>query len=692
MIRTLTSISELSIIDQRTSENITIFQKIVFDDTNQKRGGFATVYPISSIDDSPTGDKYLLKIIWPNDKPDADYRPHESIQLLHNKIKRDQLKTGLPIYVSQPGLMGLPFAVFYGYDAILEQHCTGMLMYNLGQLGYKDVWEGRGGIIEVSDEVNMLNKLHLGHQLFRTVEWLHGHNFIHSDLDVSAVFIDEEAGRLALIDFDGGFHYDEQEKPGTVGKLSYTLDYLFGRLLNALSIKQDIRTIDRLQGEHFKVAAMFFEIIFATTQYFFLQSGEENKTKYAQNYSWPEVNFSDAIANIDNASAHGQLVGMLEQFSQGPGEEFVAAWKRVFSKGFIKGYERYSAGQWRKMVEDILPAVQFQPVVLNFSSNKYQVHKQNETITLTWIVKQADAVFINDQLQNDTEGTLEVTPGGDHTYTLRAVSYFGKAVEEFSIAAVPVEPSFRSLATSTDLRENLDPIRLRWQADNCDFVTVAGVSGNLPVVHTLEVSPTDRVAYRVTAHGFFGQKVTKEITVDVIIPRIDHFSYEVNLEHGIRNVDLLFKVANAERVEILPQLGVVDADSGVAHVPISYPTEFILTASGLFGSVSQIITAHPFPVPAVVELRMEQPILQLSTAISPAELNVPDFEYATLGIADIMPSFHPVELDTDRLRDSLKPPDFLTTNKLEATKTPRASSFSHLYDYISQKVKKTPRI
>jgi hypothetical protein len=74
MIRTLTSISELSIIDQRTSENITIFQKIVFDDTNQKKGGFATVYPISSIDDTPSGDKYLLKISWVNDKPDADYR------------------------------------------------------------------------------------------------------------------------------------------------------------------------------------------------------------------------------------------------------------------------------------------------------------------------------------------------------------------------------------------------------------------------------------------------------------------------------------------------------------------------------------------------------------------------------------------------------------------------------------------
>jgi hypothetical protein len=690
MIRTLTSISELSIIDQRTSENITIFQKIVFDDTNQKKGGFATVYPISSIDDTPSGDKYLLKISWVNDKPDADYRPHETIQLLHTKIKRDQLKTGLPIYASQPGLMGLPFAVFYGYDAIIEQHCTGMLMYNLGQLGYKDVWEGRGGIIEVSDEVNMLNKLHLGHQLFRTVEWLHGHNFIHSDLDVSAVFIDEEAGRLALIDFDGGFHYDEQEKPGTAGKLSYTLDYLFGRLLNALSIKQDIRTIDHLQGEHFKIAAMFFEIIFATTQYFFLQSGEENKAKYAQNYSWPEVNFSDAIANIDNASAHGQLVGMLEQFSQGGGGEIVAAWKRVFGNGFIKGYERYSAGQWRKMVENILPAAQFQPVVLNFSSNKPQVHKQDETITLTWIVKQADAVFINDQLQNDTEGTLEVIPGGDHTYTLRAVNYFGKAVEAVSIAAVRVEPTFRTLSTSADTRSNLDPIVLRWQVDNCDSVTVAGLSENFPAVHSLEVSPTDRVTYRVTAHGFFGQKVTKEITVDVISPQIDHFSFEVNLEHGIRNVDLLFKVTNAERVEILPQVGRVDTNLGVVHVPISYSTDFELIAIGHFGRVNQIITAHPFPVPAVVELRMEQPILQLSTAISPAELKMPDFEHVTLGIADIMPSFQPVELDIDRLRESLKPPDFLTANKLEVTKTPRAFSFSHLFDYISQKIKKTP--
>jgi hypothetical protein len=690
MIRTLTSISELSVIDQRASKNVTVFQKIVFDDSTEKKGGFGTVYSVNAIDDTPTGNKYLLKTIWVNDQPVTDDRAYETVQLLHTKVKRDQLKTSLPIYVSQPGLIGLPFAVFYGYDAITEKHCTGMLMYDLGYLGYKDAWAGGANVIELSASVSIMDKFHLGHQLFRTVEWLHEQNFIHSDLGVSAIFIDEKNSRLALIDFDGGFHYDEQDKPGTVGKLSYVLDHLWGRVLNTLNIQQDIRVIDRLQGEHFSIAAMFFEIIFGTTQYFFLESGESAKTEYAQNYVWPAVDFSNSIARADNEPAHTQMVTQLEQINHGELGKIVAAWKRVFGDGFIKGYERYSAGQWRKMVEVVLPAAQFQPTVLNFSPNKLKVHRQDETLTLTWVVKNADAVYIDDQLQNDTEGSFEVTPGGDRVYKLHALSYFGKTVEEVSIAAVLVEPAFRTLATSTDLRDNLDPIKLRWQADNCDFVTVAGVSGNLPAVHTLEVSPTDRVTYRVTAHGFFGQKVTEEIMVDVISPRIDHFSYEVNLEHGIRNVDLLFKVANVERVEILPQVGIVDADSGVAHVPISYPTEFKLTASGHFGSVSQVITAHPFPVPAVVELRMEQPILQLSTAISPAELKMPDFEHATLGIADIMPSFQPVELDIDRLRESLKPPDFLTANKLEVTKTPRAFSFSHLFDYISQKIKKTP--
>jgi hypothetical protein len=686
MIRALTSISELSVIDQRASENITIFQKIVFDDSTEKKGAFGSVYQVNAIDDMPTGDKYLLKTIWVKNKPVSNDRAYETIQLLHIKVKRDQLKTSMPIYVSQPGLMGLPFAVFYSYDAITEQHCTGMLMYNLDQLGYTDAGKDGAGVIRTPDGVNMINKLHLGHQLFRAVEWLHGQDFIHSDLDVLAGFIDEKAGRLALIDFDGGFHYDSQDKPGTMGKLSYALDYLWGRVLNTLSIKQDIRVIDRLQGEHFTVAAMFFEIIFTTTQYFFLQSGEDNKAEYAQNYAWPDMDFTDTIAESGKTSDHSRLLAKLEQFSQGGGGEIVAAWKRVFGEGFIKGYERYSAGQWRKMVEGVLPMAQFQPTLLNFSASKSQVRRRDETLTLTWVVKNADAVYIDDQLQNDTEGTLEVTPGGDRVYKLRAICYFGETVEQVSVEAVRVEPAFRTLATSTDQRNNLEPIKLRWQADNCDFVTVVGVSGNLPAVHTLEVSPTDRVTYRVTAHGLFGQKVTEEITVDVIRPRIDHFSYEVNLEHGIRNVDLLFKVANAERVEILPQLGVVDADSGVAHVPISYPTEFKLTASGHFGSVSQVITAHPFPVPAVVELRMEQPILQLSTVISPAELKMPEFEHTTLRIADIMPSFQPVELDIDRLRDSLKPPDFLTTNKLEITKTPRVSSFSYLFDYISQKI------
>ena len=63
-------------------------------------------------------------------------------------------------------------------------------------------------------------------------------------------------------------------------------------------------------------------------------------------------------------------------------------------------------------------------------------------------------------------------------------------------------------------------------------------------------------------------------------PIIKAFTWEINLNEGIDNIDLLWETAEARSVEIIPNV-TEKSPSGLAHVPINKETVFKLIARGL---------------------------------------------------------------------------------------------------------------
>ena len=61
MIKTLTNITEISVVDQNIGKNLYDFAKVEYDDNAIGSGGFGAVYKVFSIDGKQSKD-YVLKI------------------------------------------------------------------------------------------------------------------------------------------------------------------------------------------------------------------------------------------------------------------------------------------------------------------------------------------------------------------------------------------------------------------------------------------------------------------------------------------------------------------------------------------------------------------------------------------------------------------------------------------------------
>ena len=108
MIKSLSEIRGISVIDQNQSNNLYSFSEIKFEEKEVGSGGFGSVHKVHSID-GINKDRYVIKIFTNEEKKDHAY---EVIQLLHEKLKARQSKTGLPVFHEFPELLGLPFLGF----------------------------------------------------------------------------------------------------------------------------------------------------------------------------------------------------------------------------------------------------------------------------------------------------------------------------------------------------------------------------------------------------------------------------------------------------------------------------------------------------------------------------------------------------------------------------------------------------
>lgn len=611
MIKSLSNITDLSILEQNEKDNILSFNKIDFDDTVMGSGGFATVYKVVSIDGIQKTD-FVLKIL--NDDRFEKHN-YDSIKLLHEKLKKIQLKTGTPIYHELPELVGLPFIVFKGYDEISEKQCVAFLMYNLVKFNYVDYGSDSGEFTGLT-ELNIKDKLYLAYQLAKTINFLHEIKFIHSDISENSIWINTKRQQLTIIDYDSGYHFDSQAKPTTIGKINHWIGRRFSNIIGRKKDPVDLTFIDRLEEESWVLANAIFEVIFGVMPFFFLyDTDDDTKLSYLKKFQWPFIEYRSPIFNTKNEKQHKAIISVIEQFNDAGANDLIDAFKLVFNKGYKNESKRLSAKQWKELLFHINQSQNNIPLINKFSSNKKEISCRNENVKFAFDVQKFNALYLNNILISLNQNQITIPIQDNCRVFLKAVNDFEIAEDFIEIEAIKSDPKIVMFNASTLLRDSLSPIELSWKVENAKKVSLSNVVGIFPLIHRIAVEPIAKTTYILCAHGFFDQVINKELIIDVITPTIKSFDWKINLDFGIDNVDLSWETENAISVIISPRVG-DQPSNGIYHVGISGKTIFSLTAIGLFSQAKIDLEAVPFPIPLIEKLLVPEPIFESNMNIN----------------------------------------------------------------------------
>jgi len=684
MIKSLSSITDISVIDQNEKDNILSFSKIEFNDNVLGSGGFGSVHNVQSID-GISKSEFVLKIFTDEDNKQHAY---EVIKLLHDKLKKRQLKTGTPIYHDLPELLGLPFLVFKGYDNISEKHCVAFLMYNLEKLNYEDYGSDEAKLEEYKS-LSMPDKLYLAYQLTKTIEFLHNIEFIHADLSENSLWFNPKRIQLSIIDYDSGYHFDSQDKPTTIGKVGHWIGSRYRNIIGQKKDSAELTTLDRLYEEYWVLANATFEVVFGVMPFFFLSDTDDNtKQSYLKEFKWPNIDYSSPLFNKSNTQQHQAIISIIEQFENGGYSELTQAFKTVFNSGYKNESKRLTSKEWKDLFLNLNKSLENTPLIKNFSSNKNSIKQKNEDVEFSIEIQKYTAIYLNDKLIPFHQDLITLPLQDETKIVLKAVNDF-ETVEDFiEITTIKIEPKISTFEASKLLRVSNYPVNLSWIVENAQDVSLSGIKESFPNSSNVDVEPTTKTTYILTANGFFDEKITKELTVDVIAPTIKSFTWEVNLNEGIDNIDLKWETENTEKISITPN---VEGSNPIdlAHVPINQETTFKLIAKGLFSNIEKEIKAHPFPVPIVKQIFAEAPKIEIITNVDFKGLNLPKELFTANNIQfSNNVHFNNLEINSTELRNALDFPEFENENALINKFSKKKITLSDIYDSVLEKIHK----
>lgn len=647
MLNKLINIRNISAIQQNLSHNIYGLNEVQFEETPVGKGGVGSVYKVINIDGA-TINGLLIKLIT---QPELIETSFETITILHDKINKYQTESKTPIYTEIPELNGLPFLAFKCKIEGAEDVIAGYLMKDLVYYGYEDFGSEKWNNNHYFGEVGFEEKLYLCYQFSRGVNFLHELNFIHSDLKDISTFINLKRPQLSLIDFDGGYNYDKQPFALTMGAITEWASARWRKLIGQGKSVKDVSSKERLEEEHWNLAAALFQILFGFSPFYFLKDlNEETIDSYLDKNSWPNFDQRTEEINPQNKVFHEKLVNMINELSTQGLKSLVDTFVVVFNEGHKRESKRLSAKQWKELLFEINKQLVGPPKIESFNSNKNSINKKDETVKFNWTTTFYRAVYIDEQLQNPLVDYAEVEIADTKDVCIKVVNDFGEATEKVSITAVKIEPSIKHFDSNISKRVDLIPVVLDWKTENCLHVTIDRVGEKHPANGNIEVNPLEKTKYILSAIGFFDQKVDAELEVDVELAKVISFRYEINIEKGIDNIDVFWETENANEVEISPKIGKVDID-GSKHIGILDKTEFTIKAKGHFNTAEKTIEAQPFPIPIIKGLFIPTPIVQIETVIPSDLLKVPDILNSPLNMSfnnsinfnNITPSF--VELN-----------------------------------------------
>jgi hypothetical protein len=238
--------------------------------------------------------------------------------------------------------------------------------------------------------------------------------------------------------------------------------------------------------------------------------------------------------------------------------------------------------------------------ILFFTANPPTIDA-GQPSTLAWNVLNADTVTITPNVGNvnPSNGTVAVTPNATTTYTLTARNANGSDTSTVSVVVRQTQPSFLACTASPMTILQGESSTLFFSALNATSVSINNGVGNVGMSGNVVVTPNSNTNYIITATNQFGS-ATCSVAVQVTpgaSPRIVRFSATpLSIQAGGTST-LLWLVENADTVTITPGIGnVTPADT--RDVQPAQTTQYTLTATNKFGSVSAQTTVTIIPVPA----------------------------------------------------------------------------------------------
>lgn len=606
MINKLTDISDISVIDQNINHNLFSFTEISYEDKYIDEGGFGSIHTVFTIGGKPTKEKYLLKILF--QEKEQQEHAYNVINILHKKIKRYQTTiTHIPIYHSHPELLGLPFAVFKAKEENTDKELVAFLMYDLNNLGYVDFGKDEINSDEL-DNLETIDRLYIAYEFSKAIDFFHLNNFIHSDLKEASIFINPKTKQLAIIDYDGGYNFDKQDKPSTLGAIGHWLSSKWRQLIKTKETSE-LTYLDRLTEEEWWLANAIFQLIFYVPPFFFLKD-VENQTEYLKNNKWPNTAHTKELYIENNLPFIEKIRESLRELSDMGLDSLTNAFITVFNDGFFKENKRLSAKEWKKLLSDIIQEIE--PQIIKYDSDKTIITRKNEEVTFNWEVAFFNLIYLNGDLVNIGQYNKVIQIEDAKSVKLLVKNDFNEIFKTIEILAEKKEPIIKNINLSKTIRENInDKIELEWETENVSYVTISTIKDRLEESGKIELLPTKKTKYIFTAFGYFDEKVTKEFDIDVVSPEILVFKYKINIEKGIKNIDVFWETKNSNYVEITPIIGKQKGNGNIS-IDIEGKTSLKLIAYGDFSSVERVIEAQPFPIPVIKELMFEYPKLEKS--------------------------------------------------------------------------------
>ncbi|MCL2072674.1 MAG: serine/threonine-protein kinase [Marinilabiliaceae bacterium] len=184
--------------------------------------------------------------------------------------------------------------------------------------------------------------------------------FIYADLNPKNFYINIQARKLCLIDYDSG---GVNEEPETIGKPG---------AWQAPEIANGERYTANLLTDYWSVAMAVHYFYFPYEPFFYL-SGQSKKLmqEYFANNQYPEINEKDRNFNKDETIRYNNYISILNRLPQ----KIVKAFKQSFQNGYfsINSGARITSQQWFKLIDPLLPTSARQrqpnPIITVISNN-----------------------------------------------------------------------------------------------------------------------------------------------------------------------------------------------------------------------------------------------------------------------------------------------------------------------------------